>query len=275
MNRSTSVGANCTVRPESVRQGEVTRITCDGAQAAQMSGRTIRLFPQLDGRRLGLMPVPVLEKPGNYSLRLLDQHGTVLRVLTVRVLVAHYPRENVGIESSTAALKPSPGEQEAVTAFRNTTSATRYWEDNIQLPVPGCVTSPFGAQRLFNGKPTGNFHGGLDQRGTVGTPIHAVAAGVVKIVRDFNLRGGTVAIDHGQGFESVYMHMSKTAAKESAHVSTGDVIGYVGATGRSNGPHLHWTLYVNGVPVNPAQWVKLPAPCQATSSATRGHRHPG
>jgi murein DD-endopeptidase MepM/ murein hydrolase activator NlpD len=124
-------------------------------------------------------------------------------------------------------------------------------------------------QRFFNGKPTGDFHAGLDQRGAAGTPIHAVAAGVVRIVRDFSLRGGTVAIDHGQGVESIYMHMSKTAAKEGEHVSAGDVIGYVGATGRANGPHLHWTLYVNGVPVNPVQWVKVPVRCGTAPSTRR------
>ncbi|MBV8831783.1 MAG: M23 family metallopeptidase [Acidobacteriaceae bacterium] len=104
-------------------------------------------------------------------------------------------------------------------------------------------------------------------------PIHAVAPGVVRIARDFRLRGGTVAIDHGQGVESIYVHMSKTAAREGEQVSAGDVIGYVGATGRANGPHLHWTLYVHGVAADPAQWVKVPAPCPAPQHVTHAHRH--
>ena len=143
----------------------------------------------------------------------------------------------------------------------------------MQLPVPGCLTSPFGVQRLFNGKPTGDFHAGLDQRGAQGTPIHAIAGGVVKIVREFNLRGGTVAIDHGQDVESIYMHMSKTAATEGQQVAAGDVIGYIGATGRANGPHLHWTLYVNGVPVNPAQWVKVPEGCAVAHVVGKKKKH--
>ena len=264
--------SDCTVSPASVPQGEVMHIACDEGQTAQMNGRTIRLFPQSDGQKLGLMPVPVLEKPREYSILLRGQDGATLHTLTVRVLDAHYPKQNVAIKDSTAALKPSPGEQETVTAFRETVSLERYWGDSIQMPVPGCLTSRFGVQRFFNGKPTGDFHAGLDQRAATGTPIHAVAAGVVRIVRDFRLRGGTVAIDHGQGLESIYMHMSKTAAQEGAHVSAGDVIGYVGATGRANGPHLHWTLYVNGVPVNPVQWVKVPAPCGTARSTTRAPR---
>lgn len=244
-----------------------------GTQTARMNGRTVPLFPQSNGAPLGLVPVPVLEKPGTYPLELLGQSGAIVETISVRVTDAHYLKQNVSIGKSTAALKPSPGEQETVSSFRHTASPTRYWEDSMQLPVPGCLTSPFGVQRLFNGKPTGDFHAGLDQRGAEGTPIHAIAGGVVKIVQEFNLRGGTVAIDHGQGVESIYMHMSKTAATEGQQVAAGDVIGYIGATGRANGPHLHWTLYVNGVPVNPALWVKVPEACAVAHVSPTKKKH--
>ena len=81
-------------------------------------------------------------------------------------------------------------------------------------------------------------------------------------MRQFNIHGGTVAIDHGQGVGSLYLHLSRFAAREGARVAQGDVIGYAGSTGRSSAPHLHWSLYVNGVPVNPRQWLAL-KPCQA------------
>ena len=81
----------------------------------------------------------------------------------------------------------------------------------------------------------------------------------------FNLRGGTVGIDHGQGLSSIYLHMSSFAVAEGALVNKGDVIGYVGATGRATGAHLHWTLYANGVAVNPQQWVAV-QPCTAAAA---------
>ena len=94
----------------------------------------------------------------------------------------------------------------------------------------------------------------------------------MKIVQKWNLRGGTVAIDHGQGVESIYLHMSAFQAKVGDHVSPNDTIGFIGSTGRSTGPHVHWTLYVNGVPVNQGQWMHLEA-CPVTkppvSSKTR------
>jgi murein DD-endopeptidase MepM/ murein hydrolase activator NlpD len=242
--------------PAKPKQGEVIFVRGEAA-AARMNGRTIRIFEQKDGAPLGLMPVPVLEKPGVYELELLDAGGAVIQTQPVTVLDAHYARQNVALSQAVTELRPAPGEQEAVNQFRTNISETRFWTEPLRLPVPGCMTSPFGVQRYQNGRATGDFHAGFDQRGAEGTPIHAITAGKVMLAREFNLRGGTVAIDHGQGLESIYMHMSKVAAKEGAMVSTGDIIGYVGETGRANGPHLHWTLYANGVPVNPSQWVKL------------------
>lgn len=235
------------------------KVTSDKAVSARLNGRTIKLFPQPDGPALGLMPIPTLEKPGKYQLEFLDQNGSVVHTTPITVQDAYYPRENISIAPATSALKPSPGEQATVGKFKETVTPERYWKEPFTLPVPGCVTSPYGSTRLHNGKLTGDFHAGIDQRGAAGTPIHPITPGVVKIVQKWNLRGGTVAIDHGQGLETIYLHMSAFQAKEGQQVTTSDVIGYVGSTGRSTGPHVHWTMYVNTVPVNPNQWMKFEA----------------
>ena len=232
--------------------------------SARLNGRTITLFPQPDGPALGLMPIPTLENPGKYQLDFLDHDGAVLHSTEITVEDANYYRENLTIAPSISALKPSPGEQATVGQFRKTVLNERYWKEPFDVPVPGCVTSPFGSTRLHNGKLTGDFHAGVDQRGAAGTPIHPITPGIVKIVQKWNLRGGTVAVDHGQGVQSIYLHMSAFQAKEGQQVGPSDVIGYVGSTGRSTGPHVHWTMYVNGVPVNPGQWMKL-EPCPAGS----------
>lgn len=263
---ATAVGAQVfEVAPAHVHNGETLKLTAHGtARRARLNGRTVELFPQDGGSAFGLMPIPVLEKPGVYTLEFLNESGAVLDSRPVRVENAHYPAQNIVIAKAIAGLKPSPGEQAAVGAFRTAVSPVRYWKEPLDPPVPGCLTSPFGVQRLHNGKPTGDFHAGVDQRGAAGTPIHPIAAGVVKIVKKWNLRGGTVAVDHGQGVESIYLHMSGFAAKEGEHVGVNDVLGYIGSTGRSTGPHVHWTLYVNGVAVDPGQWMTLSA-CPAPS----------
>jgi murein DD-endopeptidase MepM/ murein hydrolase activator NlpD len=251
------------VKPAAVRQGDTIRVLAPvSAETARMAARTIRLFAQPEGARLGLMPVPVDQKPGVYPLEFLAQNGDVIHKQMVTVRDARFPTQNIIITEEKRELKPAPGEQETVAAFRNTVSEARSWAEPFVAPLPGCMNSPFGVARLHNRKPTGDYHAGLDQRSPAGKPLHAVAGGVVKIARMFNLRGGTVGIDHGQGMESIYLHMSRVAAVEGARVNKGDVIGYVGATGRATGPHLHWALYVNGVPVNPRQWVVL-QPCVA------------
>lgn len=216
------------------------------------------------------MPVAVLAKPGPRTIEWLDAKGDVLHSEAITIRNAHYPTQNVTLTPGLAALRSSPAEREDVGGFLKERLPVRYWPDpfTIQAPLPGCITSPFGVRRLHNGKPTGEYHAGLDQRGPAGAPIHAIADGEVKLARMFQLRGGTVAIDHGQGVESIYLHMSKTAAQEGSKVKAGDVIGHVGSTGRSTAPHLHWTMYVHGEPVNPMQWIKLPV-CGSAASTKR------
>ncbi len=259
--------------PATVRQGET--LTLHGgrdAAKARMNSITIPLFAEADGSMFGLMPVGAEEEPADYKLEFLDQAGVVIHEATVVVHDAHYPKQNIVISQALSELRASSDEADTVHEFLNTVSSTRYWQEPLRVPVTGCTTSPFGASRLHNGKPTGDYHGGVDQRGAPGTPIHAVAAGTVRIARMFTLRGGTVGIDHGQGLETIYMHMSRFAAMEGQQVAAGDVIGYVGSTGRATGPHLHWSLYANGHPVNPNQWVKLTA-CGAVRAKAKAKKH--
>jgi murein DD-endopeptidase MepM/ murein hydrolase activator NlpD len=124
------------------------------------------------------------------------------------------------------------------------------------------MNSPFGVLRYHNGVYSGNFHRGMDLRSPKGRPVRAITAGTVRIAHMFRLHGGTVGLDHGQGVTSLYLHLSRIAAREGRVVRRGEIIGWVGATGFATGPHLHWGLYVNGVPVNPAQWISGIEACE-------------
>src|SRR5580704_9087947 len=152
-----------------VRQGETLRVqAAEGIQTARFDGRTIRLFNAPEGGLLGLMPIPVEQRPGQYRLELLDAAGAAKQTTHVTVADAHYPIQNIAISKEIAGLKPSPGEAATSTAFRKTVSDTRYWKEPFALPVAGCLTSEFGVRRFQNGKPTGDFHGGLDQGSRAG-----------------------------------------------------------------------------------------------------------
>ena len=111
------------------------------------------------------------------------------------------------------------------------------------------MSSSFAGRRVFNGQPR-SPHTGTDLRGPTGTPILAVADGVVVLAEAQYYSGNAVFIDHGQGVVSMYGHLSAFAVKKGDKVRRGQVIGKVGATGRVTGPHLHSSLFVQGVAVD-------------------------
>jgi murein DD-endopeptidase MepM/ murein hydrolase activator NlpD len=123
-------------------------------------------------------------------------------------------------------------------------------------PVAGPLSSSFGRRRVLNGEPR-SPHSGLDIAANTGTPIQAPAAGVVTLTGDFYFNGNTVFVDHGHGLISMMCHLSRIDVTEDQTVSRGDILGLVGATGRVTGPHLHWSVSMNGNRVDPVQVMQL------------------
>ena len=121
-------------------------------------------------------------------------------------------------------------------------------------PTEGYVTSPFGMRRSpFTGK--SEFHKGIDIANSKGTPIYAPANGVVSFVGEQNAYGNTILLQHGNGLSTRYAHLSRYAVNKGDVVKRGDLIGYIGNSGRSTGPHLHYEVRVNGVCVNPMRYI--------------------
>jgi murein DD-endopeptidase MepM/ murein hydrolase activator NlpD len=123
-------------------------------------------------------------------------------------------------------------------------------------PVAGPIISPFGP-RVDPISGAQGFHPGVDLQATLGTPIHACRGGVVLIASAQGGYGNAVVLDHGGGMGSLYAHQSRLAVHVGDHVSAGDVIGYVGSTGYSTGPHLHFEVRLSGNPVDPAPFLPL------------------
>jgi murein DD-endopeptidase MepM/ murein hydrolase activator NlpD len=146
----------------------------------------------------------------------------------------------------------------------------RYWDGVFALPsaLPAqycldtgeCWSSRFGNRRSYNGGPYNAFHTGLDIIGQVGADIFAPAPGEVVFAGPLTVRGNATMIDHGWGIYTGYMHQSEIFVETGQRVETGDLIGLVGATGRVDGPHLHWEVWVNGVRVDPLDWLLSPYP---------------
>ncbi len=109
----------------------------------------------------------------------------------------------------------------------------------------------------FGYSPITGSHNGIDLAASSGTPIYAAGPGTVTYVGWYGTGGNSVIISHGNGVQTIYMHQSQTAATVGTYVQAGDLIGYVGTTGLSTGPHLHFQLVINGTPTNPRNYFSF------------------
>lgn len=125
------------------------------------------------------------------------------------------------------------------------------WRKGFILPVDGRISGHFGNQRIFNGIPK-SPHTGVDIAAPEGTPVKASGDGTVLLSgKDYFYTGNMVVIDHGQSLQTIYAHLKEATVKEGDVVNKGDIIGYVGQTGRATGPHLHWGASLNNVRFRP------------------------
>jgi len=123
-------------------------------------------------------------------------------------------------------------------------------------PVEGQITGSFG-ERIdpFNGE--GAFHSGVDISASVGSPVIAPADGVVTYADFMGGYGRAVMVDHGHGISTRYGHLASFAVAAGQQIHRGDTIGYVGLSGRSTGPHLHYEVRINDTPVNPYKYLRI------------------
>ncbi|MBL8155230.1 MAG: LysM peptidoglycan-binding domain-containing protein [Anaerolineae bacterium] len=230
----------------------------------QFLGRDIRdATPDGGLTHVILVGVPVFTEAGSYPIQLTLTDSIISQQIvldvSVQVLAGGYGNENITLLAGRDnLLDPSldADEKAFIEGIMSGFMPTRYFNGPMGLPAAASITSPFGRKRSYNGGPRTFFHSGTDFAGAPGTPVMASAPGVIVFADTLNVRGKATIIDHGWGVYTGYWHQTEQFVSAGDVVTVGQVIGTIGATGRVTGPHLHWEVWVNGVPVNPMQWVK-------------------
>lgn len=188
-------------------------------------------------------PAEIGQNPGDFSRSFLPLHRQELAVRKMQDFLDHLGEatrlEEVRQQDLLRALRENKGMIASVPSM---------W------PVTGFISSSFGGRR----SPFGNgsqFHKGLDIANRVGTPIIVPGEGTVIMAAPDGAYGNSVEIDHGSGIVTKYAHLQRSIVKPGQWVKKGDVLGYIGMTGRTTGPHLHYEVRLNGVPVNPMRYI--------------------
>jgi len=165
--------------------------------------------------------------------------------------------ENINFVAEKTALMTSEHRESVLIHQANQyLSRDQQWESVFMYPVEGKLIGEFGLKRMRNGTINAGFHKGIDLRAEKGTPVVAANAGTIVLASNFKAHGKTVLINHGQGVMTIYLHLSSISVKLRQKVNKGQEIGKVGATGLATAPHVHYQVFVHGVPVDPKQWVE-------------------
>ncbi|MBR5486138.1 MAG: M23 family metallopeptidase [Oscillospiraceae bacterium] len=199
------------------------------------------------------LPISYYNSPGNYSLRINIKDEAF--DYTVCVSAANFEVQHLTIDSaivnSTNTNEGNTEWETRIEPLKLISDTESHWEGQFIQPVYGEITTQFGMTRYTNGSSIPTIHSGIDIAAKQGSPIAAANNGRILFADYLILTGNTVIIEHGFGLKSFYYHMDSLSVNEGQFVKKGDLVGTVGSTGYSTGPHLHYSLLVNDVFVNP------------------------
>ncbi|MDP2167762.1 MAG: M23 family metallopeptidase [Thermodesulfovibrionales bacterium] len=249
------------VFPQEISPGDSFLITVhqqDEAPEVFFGGRRFYFSDCGEGCFIAVGAADLDTKPGEYTVTL--RQGETEEALRLRVKEASFPTIRLTLPPSKVFvslkdLKRVERENEKLSLIWQTVSG-RLWDGSFILPLGNEISSAFGTMRIMNGKKK-SVHTGIDIRGKAGEEVRASNTGVVVLSEELFFGGNTVVIDHGQGIFSVCMHLKKFNSGVGDIVKKGDVIGFVGSTGRADGPHLHFGIKVLDINTNPVSFIGL------------------
>jgi murein DD-endopeptidase MepM/ murein hydrolase activator NlpD len=273
-----AVFEDAVVDPLPLMQGRTTVIRVQVPEGVTLGGMLVdhplHFFPDADGSQVALQGVHALLEPGPYPLRLeasLPDGSVQSFEQMVLVISGNYPEDPLlYVEANTIDSAIIGPEDQLIEDTVQPATPQKLWSGTFGTPAAlyaesTYFTSRYGSRRQYIGLESDltyqGFHTGLDFGGGTGLPITAPAAGrVVLTAPDQVIRGNATMIDHGWGVYSGFWHQSEFKVQVGDMVTPGQIIGLVGNTGRGTGAHLHWELWVNGVQVDPLDWLQRTYP---------------
>lgn len=250
------------LNPDVAIPGDIVVLKITGNEGASVRSPFLKnkvIFHPVDEDKLiALLPVDINTKPQKYDI--LIERGDETRTASLHIRSHSFKTIKLSVSEEKVTLSPEDQkrvEKEYLLQNRIWNQLTsRMWDGKFTKPVSTEISTEFGVRRIFNEKKN-SVHRGTDFRGKKGTPVRAINSGTVVLADELFYGGNTVIVDHGMGLYSVYMHLFDFKTTKGDKVSKADIIGFIGSSGRATGPHLHLSVKLHGVSVNPLSLFKL------------------
>ncbi len=251
------------VLPSAVLPGEaflvkVTDLVTTSLPKARFKDKRLLFSSCGSGCFMSIAAVDIRTKPGRYTVNVAV--GTQKRPVPIAIHRHDYPvsritlpPDQVSLSDEALARVEREGKLLKMLWMKR---SERMWDGAFAMPLAKTVSTHYGVKRIMNGSRE-SIHQGIDIRGSLGDEVKASNSGTVVLAEELYFGGNTLIVDHGMGIYTVYMHLSRFAKLSGDGVSKGETIGYVGSTGRSTGPHLHFGVKVQELSVNPLSVMKL------------------
>ncbi|WNR44475.1 M23 family metallopeptidase [Paenibacillus roseipurpureus] len=238
-----AMSANWRLFPDQASPGDVVLVRHKEPGSIAWQDKTYTLQP-FDAGYFTYLPIGMSVKPGAYPI------GDQTLTIKAKKFETQYLKVTEQMESMKQDTARINADQKKIDLARSKSEPTFLFNGPFVKPIEGILTTPYGYTRYVNGK-YDSSHMALDLAAKEGTPIKATNDGVVALAEPLYLTGNSIYIDHGMGLFSQYAHLSELRVKAGDRVKQGDIIGLVGTTGFSTGPHLHFTFWAHNIQANP------------------------
>ncbi|MEA3371924.1 MAG: M23 family metallopeptidase [Campylobacterota bacterium] len=268
---STLCAFNFEISNSTIKNGRTAMILFDKEEGVAydkllVGKRSYKIFnhPLNNEKMYALLPVSYYKKPTTEKVKVAYSKATkdLSKTLFFKIEDGKYQKEHIKVQKSKvnpkseAVKKRTAKEYAQAMKIYGTVTPKNYVKSKYIVPMDSKITSSFGKARVYNDTLKG-YHSGTDFRAKIGTPIVASNRGKVVLAQDRFYAGNSVIIDHGEGIYTCYYHLSEFKVKEGDMVEKAQVIGLSGDTGRITGPHLHFSVRVGGLQVDPLQLIAL------------------